>query len=90
MTKPTPEAALLANLAQLGVECDEQQARFARCCAALGAEIGKRQRAERQRDELLEACRGLLTCSLPVDISGQRFVDAARAAIAKATEGVTK
>ncbi len=35
--------------------------------------------------DLLEACRGLLMCSLPHDISGQRYIDDARAAIAKAT-----
>jgi hypothetical protein len=54
--KTTPEAALPASLAQLGAACDEHQARFARCCEALGAEIGRRQRAEQQRDELLAAC----------------------------------
>ncbi len=39
--------------------------------------------------ELLDAIRGLLTCSLPVDVSGQRCVDDARAAIAKATGGTS-
>ncbi len=35
--------------------------------------------------DLLTACQGLLMCSLPHDISGQRFIDNARAAIARAT-----
>jgi hypothetical protein len=60
VTKPTSEAALLASLAQLKTECDEKQARFVRCCAELGAEIGKRHRAERQRDELLAALTKIL------------------------------
>ena len=34
--------------------------------------------------ELLAACKMLLSCSLPRDVSGMRMVDAALAAIAKA------
>jgi hypothetical protein len=60
VTKTTPEAALLASLALLKAECDEQQARFVRCCGKLGAEIGRRQRAERQREELLGALTKIL------------------------------
>lgn len=39
--------------------------------------------------ELLEACKGLLTCSLPIDASGKAMVDHAVAAIAKATSPTT-
>lgn len=35
--------------------------------------------------DLLDACRKLLRCSLPVDVSGQAWIAEARAAIAKAT-----
>lgn len=37
--------------------------------------------------DLLAACRGLLMCSLPVDVSRERHVQAAIDAIAKATGG---
>jgi hypothetical protein len=47
---------LKAEVARLKVESAEHQARFARCCVELGAEMGKRERAERERDlALLEA-----------------------------------
>lgn len=37
-------------------------------------------------EELLDACRLLLRCSLPRDVSGERIVHKARAAVGRANE----
>lgn len=49
--------------------------------------IERTMKTQEQRDLLLAACEGLLACSLPKDVSGQRMVQNAVDAIASVKAG---